>query len=57
MAKKTNTEKDILRDLEDGLILRRATVSDASALVAYNSDILRDPDEKEPNAFGSFPPR
>ena len=44
MAKKVNAEKDILRDLGDGLILRRATVSDADALVAFNSDIHRDPD-------------
>jgi hypothetical protein len=34
----------ILRDLGDGLILRRATAADAEALAAFNGEVHREPD-------------
>lgn len=41
----------MLRELGDGLILRRATAADTEALVAFNADVLRDPGETEPNEY------
>ncbi|MBC8449061.1 MAG: GNAT family N-acetyltransferase [Chloroflexi bacterium] len=38
-----------LRDLGDGLILRRATAADAERIVAFNGDIHRDPGVEVPN--------
>lgn len=39
----------ILRDLGDGLILRRATPEDTKALVAFNTELHRDWDTQEPD--------
>jgi hypothetical protein len=39
----------ILRDLGDGLVLRRATAADAEALVAFNAEIHRNPDAAGPD--------
>jgi len=39
----------ILRDLGNGLILRRATVADTEPLAAFNADVLRDPGAEEPD--------
>ena len=41
--------KQVLRDLGDGLVLRRASAEDVDALCELNANVLRDPDEKEPN--------
>ncbi len=38
----------ILRDLGNGLVLRRATAADAEALVAFNGEIHRNPDAVGP---------
>jgi GNAT superfamily N-acetyltransferase len=40
-----------IRDLGDGLILRRATAADTEALVAFHSDVHRDPGREEPERF------
>jgi GNAT superfamily N-acetyltransferase len=40
----------MLRDLGDGLILRRATAADAEALAAFNADQIRGQDAPEPFA-------
>ena len=39
----------ILRDLGDGLILRRATPDDAEALATFNAQIFRDAGSEQPN--------
>lgn len=39
----------ILRDLGDGLILRRATPDDVEPLVAFNADVHREPGMEEPD--------
>jgi hypothetical protein len=39
----------IIRDLGDGLILRRGTAADAEALAAFNADVLRPQDAPEPS--------
>ncbi len=39
----------ILRHLGDGLILRRATVTDVEALATFNAEIHRNPDATEPD--------
>jgi hypothetical protein len=39
----------ILRDLGDGLILRRATVADTEPLVTFIADVLREPGAREPD--------
>ena len=38
-----------IRDLGDGLILRRATLADTEKLVAHNADVLRDPGVEDPD--------
>ena len=43
------TEPDIIRDLGDGLILRRATAADAEPLAAFNAVIHCDPDMEPPD--------
>jgi hypothetical protein len=43
--------RDILQDLGDGLVLRRALPSDAAELMAFHSDVLRDPGVEEPDAW------
>ncbi|MBI2942419.1 MAG: GNAT family N-acetyltransferase [Chloroflexi bacterium] len=48
MAEDPATEPVILRDLGDGLILRRATRNDAEALAAFNGEVHRSPDATEP---------
>jgi GNAT superfamily N-acetyltransferase len=40
-----------IRDLGDGLILRRSTVADTEALVAFHADVQREPGEKEPEEY------
>ena len=42
-------KQDILRDLGNGLVLRRATVADTDALVAFNAEVFREPDQQGPN--------
>lgn len=42
-------EQAVLRDLGDGLILRRATVADTEPLIALHTLVLRDPGEQEPD--------
>ena len=37
----------IIKDLGDGLILRRATPNDTEALVAFNGRIHAEPDSEE----------
>ena len=39
----------ILRDLGDGLILRRATPDDAEALATFNAQIFRTAGSEQPN--------
>jgi len=39
----------ILRDLGDGLILRRATLDDAEALATFNAHIFRTTGSEQPN--------
>jgi hypothetical protein len=39
----------ILRDLGDGLMLRRATAADAEALAAFNAEVQRDPSAAGPD--------
>jgi GNAT superfamily N-acetyltransferase len=51
MAKKSRKKKDIIRNLGDGLILRRSTIEDAEALGKFNAQLHSDegpdkPDEK-----------
>ena len=43
--------EEIIKDLGDGLILRRATEKDVDSLAAFNSNIHKNPDDEEPNAF------
>jgi len=38
-----------IRDLGDGLILRRATLADTEKLVAHNADVLREPGVEDPD--------
>jgi RimJ/RimL family protein N-acetyltransferase len=49
MARDTTTERGILQDLGDGLVLRRATREDADALAAFNAEIHRWPESTESN--------
>jgi hypothetical protein len=44
-------DQEILRDLEDGLILRQATDADTEALVAFHADVHRDPGMEEPEEY------
>lgn len=39
----------VIRDLGDGLILRRGTAADADALADFNGEIFRHPNAEEPN--------
>jgi len=41
---------EALRDLGEGLVLRRGRAADAEALAAFNADVLRPQDATEPNA-------
>ena len=41
--------RTILRDLGDGLILRRATLDDAEALATFNAQIFRAAGSEQPN--------
>ena len=43
------TDHDVLRDLDDGLLLRHGRVSDATALAAFNAEIHRNPGSPEPD--------
>jgi hypothetical protein len=43
--------QNIIRDLGDGLILRRSTAKDAEALVAFHGDVHREPGSEEPEAY------
>jgi RimJ/RimL family protein N-acetyltransferase len=49
MARDTTTERGVLQDLGDGLVLRRATREDADALAAFNAEIHRWPESTESN--------
>lgn len=49
MAQNVERERGVLRDLGDGLILRRATVADTEPLVAFHAQVLRDPGAQEPD--------
>jgi GNAT superfamily N-acetyltransferase len=40
-----------IRDLGDGLILRRATIDDTGPLVAFHADVHRDPGTEEPEEY------
>ncbi|MBN1180048.1 MAG: GNAT family N-acetyltransferase [Anaerolineae bacterium] len=42
-------DPNVVRDLGDGLVLRRATPDDLESLLALQGETLRDPDETEPN--------
>ncbi len=42
---------ELIEDLGDGLVLRRATAADTEALVAFNADIHREPGDEGPNPF------
>ena len=44
-------EKEILKDLGDGLVLRRATRADAEALAAFNSLIHQNEETHEPDEY------
>ena len=41
---------EALRNLGEGLVLRRGRAADAEALAAFNADVLRPQDATEPNA-------
>jgi hypothetical protein len=41
--------RNLIRDLGDGLILRRATLADTEMLVAFHGDVHRDPGMEEPD--------
>ncbi|MCL7451792.1 MAG: GNAT family N-acetyltransferase [Anaerolineae bacterium] len=43
--------ENVVRDLGDGLALRRATVRDTEGLVAFHADIHRDPGMEEPEQY------
>ncbi|MBU0512572.1 MAG: GNAT family N-acetyltransferase [Chloroflexi bacterium] len=45
------TEKNIIRDLGDGLILRRAAIKDVDELAAFNSNVHKDDDAEGPDEF------
>lgn len=42
-------DKNLIRDLGDGLILRHATLADTERLVAFHGDVHRDPGVEEPD--------
>jgi GNAT superfamily N-acetyltransferase len=44
-------DRNIIRDLENGLILRRATMADTEALVAFHGDVHRDPGAEGPEEY------
>ena len=41
--------EDIIRSLGDSLVLRRATIDDTERLLAFDGDILHDPDQEGPD--------
>ena len=43
--------RQIIRSLRDGLILRRSTVEDTEALIAFHSDVHRDPGAEGPEEY------
>jgi len=43
------SSEEIIRDLGDGLVLRRASAADAEALAAFNADLHRDEGETQPD--------
>lgn len=45
-----SVEETFIRDLGDGLILRRATASDTEQLASFHGDLHRDPGVQEPEA-------
>ena len=49
MAQAGTRHKEILRELGDGLALRRATVEDTAALAAFNASIHLEDGQTEPN--------
>ena len=51
MASDKANHPAILRDLGDGLILRRATIEDSQALVAFNARIHSEAEDGKPNEF------
>ena len=45
------TEQNIIRDLGDGLVLRRAATEDVDELVAFNGNIHKEEGEEKPDEF------
>ena len=43
--------KKIIKKLNNGLIIRRATIEDTEELVSFNSEIHKEEGEDEPNEF------
>jgi hypothetical protein len=43
--------QNIIQDLGNGLILRRATAADSEALIAFNGNVHCNPDTQEPDKF------
>jgi hypothetical protein len=44
-------KQGIIRQLGDGLVLRRATADDTEALVTFHADVHREPDTEEPEEY------
>jgi GNAT superfamily N-acetyltransferase len=44
-------EQNTIRDLGNGLILRRATITDTEKLVAFHGDVHREPGDTEPEEY------
>ena len=44
-------KQTFIRDLGDGLILRRSTAADAGRLVEFNGDLHRDPGTEGPEEY------
>src|SRR5688500_2892563 len=49
MPKKAGKAKEVLRDLGDGLVLRRAVKEDAEAVATFNSLVHREPGVEHPD--------
>jgi len=49
MTQDVTRDQVVLRDLGDGLILRRATAADTEPLVAFHAEVHRDRDAQEPD--------
>ena len=43
-------KRKLIRDLGNGLILRRSTVADTENLVAFHGDMHREPGDTEPES-------